>query len=50
MPARNRSHIAQADVLNQLRVEVALADDLLEDLEHHAVERRVLEAALGGLA
>ena len=43
------TYVAQANVLNQLRVEVALADDLLEDLEHQAIERSVLEAALLGL-
>jgi hypothetical protein len=43
------TYIAKANVLDQLWVEVALADNLLEDLEHQAIERSVLEAALLGL-
>jgi hypothetical protein len=46
---RSTTYVAQANVLDQLWVEVALADNLLEDLEHQAVERSVLEAALLGL-
>lgn len=41
-------YIAKADVLDHLRVKPALADNLLEDLEHQAIERSVLEAALAG--
>lgn len=42
-------YIAQANVLDHLRVEVALADYLLEDLEDQAIERGVLESTLDGL-
>lgn len=42
-------YIAQANVLDHLRIEVALADYLLEDLEDQAIERGVLEATLDGL-
>lgn len=42
-------YIAQANVLDHLRVEVALADYLLENLEDQAIERGVLEATLDGL-
>ena len=47
--SQSATYVAQANVLNQLWVEVALADNLLEDLEHQAIERSVLEAALLGL-
>jgi len=44
------SYVAQADVLHHLRINIALPDHLLQDLEDQTVERRVLEAALPGLA
>ena len=39
-------YISKTDVLDHLRVEVTLADDLLEELEHDAIERSILETAL----
>lgn len=44
------AYVAQADVLNHLRVQVALLHHLLQDLEDHAVEGQVLEASLLRLA
>ena len=39
-------YISKTDVLDHLRVEVTLADDLLEELEHDAIEWGVFETAL----
>lgn len=44
------TYVAQADVLDKLRVKVHLPNGLLQRLEHEAVERRVLETALLRLA
>lgn len=40
------SYVAQADILDQLRVNVHLSPDLLEDLEDHAIERRIFQTTL----
>jgi hypothetical protein len=40
------TYIAQADVLNKRRVQVGLDDDLLQQLDEHAIEWRVLQASL----
>lgn len=42
------TYIAQADVLNESRVDVCFRNNLLQDLDDDAVERCVFEAALEG--
>jgi hypothetical protein len=42
-------YVTKADILDHLRVQLALADNLLQDLEHQAIERGVLKATLAGL-
>lgn len=44
------THIANANILDQLRVNLHLGLDLLENLEHDAIEGRVLETAFLALA
>lgn len=39
------AYVSETDILNHLRVEVALAHDLLEHLEDDAIEGCVFEAA-----
>lgn len=46
---RRETYVAEADVLDQLRVNSALADDLLKNLEDNAIEVSVLEATLSSL-
>lgn len=43
------TYIAQADILNKRWVEVAALNNLLQQLDDHAIESGVLEATLCGL-
>lgn len=44
------THVAQADILEQVRVNAGLLDDLLADLEDKSVERSILQSTLESLA
>ena len=46
----NVSYIAQTDIFHQLRIKVTLAYNLLEELEDHAIERRVFQTSLLALS
>lgn len=44
------SYIAKTHVLDELWIDIALLDDLLQELEHHGIEGRIFEPAFAALA